>query len=344
MVYVKTASNAQVRRHNEALVRQVLLERREATRQQLARETGLSLMTVGNLLSVMQEKGEVQVQGSVPSEGGRPSARYRYRGEEHKVAAMHLYHLEGRDQARLAVYNLFGDAVYRDGESMEEFRPEVLDRLLARTFERVPGIRGIALGLPGQVDHGELVYCDHPVLVKEAIPRRWENFYGVPVRPANDIDAAMLGYVQSLAPGKSLGLTAGFYFPQGVLPGMGLVLEGRPWPGHRGFVGEFHFLPPRFGWGDLDYRDHAAMEQVVAQVVSGACVYVAPDRVVLYGDFFRYGAAGRIQALVEECFHGLYGLELEIRRDLGPDYEVGMQALALDQLKETLFGKEGEDL
>ena len=53
---MKTASNAQVRRHNERVVRQVLLERREATRQQLAQKTGLSAMTVGTLLAAMQER------------------------------------------------------------------------------------------------------------------------------------------------------------------------------------------------------------------------------------------------------------------------------------------------
>ena len=341
---MKTASNAQVRRHNERVVRQVLLERREATRQQLAQKTGLSAMTVGTLLAAMQERGEVEEKGSVPSEGGRPSVRYRYVGERHKVAAMRLYRLEGRNQVRLTVYNLFGDPVYRDGEAMEELRPELLDRLLARTFERVPGIAGIALGLPGQVDGGRVVFCDHPVLEGETIPRRWESLYEVPVRPANDIDAAMLGYVQGLAPEKSQGLTAGFYFPQSFLPGMGLVLEGRPWPGHRGFVGEFHFLPPTVGWDSLDYEDRGAVEWAAARVVAEACVYVAPDRVVLYGDFFRFGAAERIRALVEERVRGLYGLELEVRRDLGPDYEVGMQVLALTQLKETLFGKSEEEL
>lgn len=341
---MKTASSAQIRVHNENLVRRALLERREATRLQLARITGLSQMTVGTLISGLLLRGEVEEMGSVPSEGGRPSTRYRYRAEVHKAAAAYTYQRGGTTYVQLEVYDLFGDLVYRDGQYLETVLPKSFDRLLAKAFERVNGIQELVFGLPGQVDGKRILFCDHPALAGEGLCRRWEELYQVPVVLENDVNAAVLGYVQSLPREKVPQLAAGIYFPGRFWPGMGLALEGRPWPGRRGFVGEFHYLSSDTDWEALDYGNYFLVEQAAAQVVEQACVTVGPERFVLYGDFFRPEAGEVIRRLVEDRFQGAYGLELEIRPDLGPDYETGMKSLALRHLKQTLFGKAWEEL
>ena len=46
---------------------------------------------------------------------------------------------------------------------------------------------------------------------------------------------------------------------------------------------------------------------------------------------------------MEKTFYNAYGLQLEVRRDMGPDYSAGMKALALRQLKRTLFGTAWEE-
>lgn len=78
---MKAANTMQVRQHNKTVIRQAMLCLRQATRPQLAQKTGLSQVTVSAVLAELMEKGEVESCGSVPSEGGRPSACYRYRGE-----------------------------------------------------------------------------------------------------------------------------------------------------------------------------------------------------------------------------------------------------------------------
>ena len=45
----------------------------------------------------------------------------------------------------------------------------------------------------------------------------------------------------------------------------------------------------------------------------------------------------------KKTFYNAYGLQLEVRRDMGPDYSAGMKALALRQLKRTLFGTAWEE-
>ena len=209
---MKAANTMQVRQHNKTVIRQAMLCLRQATRPQLAQKTGLSQVTVSAVLAELMEKGEVENCGSVPSEGGRPSACYRYRGERHNAGVLYTYQMEGRTLVQLEVFDLFGDRVDRASRFLGDLRPESFDALLDAAFQETPGIRTLALGVPGQVEGEKILFCDHRALAGDSLSRRWKGRYHVPVLLENDINAAVLGYVQGL-PGEVAGLTAGIYFP-----------------------------------------------------------------------------------------------------------------------------------
>ena len=63
---------------NISTLRRVLSGEGKATKPQLSRLTGLSVVTVNALITEMLEQGEVQELGMVPSGGGRPSMQYGY--------------------------------------------------------------------------------------------------------------------------------------------------------------------------------------------------------------------------------------------------------------------------
>ena len=127
---LKAANTMQVRQHNKTVIRQAMLCLRQATRPQLAQKTGLSQVTVSAVLAELMEKGEVESCGSVPSEGGRPSACYRYRGERHNAGVLYTYQMEGRTLVQLEVFDLFGDRVDRASQFLGDLRPESFDALL----------------------------------------------------------------------------------------------------------------------------------------------------------------------------------------------------------------------
>ena len=122
---MKAANTMQVRQHNKTVIRQAMLCLRQA-----AQKTGLSQVTVSAVLAELMEKGEVENCGSVPSEGGRPSACYRYRGEQHNAGVLYTYQMEGRTLVQLEVFDLFGDRVDRASRFLGDLRPESFDALL----------------------------------------------------------------------------------------------------------------------------------------------------------------------------------------------------------------------
>lgn len=268
---LKAANTMQVRQHNKTVIRQAMLCLRQATRPQLAQKTGLSQVTVSAVLAELMEKGEVENCGSVPSEGGRPSACYRYRGERHNAGVLYTYQMEGRTLVQLEVFDLFGDRVDRASQFLGDLRPESFDALLDAAFQETPGIRTLALGVPGQVEGDKILFCDHRALAGDALSRRWKGRYHVPVLLENDVNAAVLGYVQGLR-GEVAGLTAGLYFPGRFGPGMGLALGRSPWPGRQGFVGEFHYLYGLDQWNGMDHGNPAAVEETAARYLRAVCV------------------------------------------------------------------------
>ena len=340
---MRTANNALVRAYNENRVRQALLRLRETTRQRLALETGLSQMTVSTVIAALMAGGEVEQVGSAPSEGGRPSARYRYRGEQHKGAVLFTYQRKGKTYVCLRVYDLFGDLWYREEQFFDEIRMDSFDQMLERAFRKTTGIRALTIGLPAHVWGGEVLYCDHPALTGGGLVRRCTALLGVPVRLLNDVNAATLGYVQRRPPRQRKELTAGFYFTTRFGPGMGLVVGQELWEGHRSFVGEFHGVPSGPSWLQIDYRDRGSVREAVTDALQFACGMAGPDRAVLYGEVFWPGAAEEIAKGLDQRFHREYGLELEVVEDPEEDYEEGMKVSVLREVKQQLFGDHGEE-
>ena len=329
----------ETRCRNETRVRRALLRLRQATRAQLSKETGLSQTAVGAALSSLHARGEVESHSGDALDEGRSAALYRYRGESQKAGAVAIAQWGERHLVRLEVYDLFGDLAYQSSQVLEEVRLESLDRMLGLAFERIEGIDALALGLPAQVEGDAVLFCEHPALVGKKLSRRLESLYHVPVLLENDINAAVLGYVNSLPQRDVPPLTAGVYFPRRNRPGMGLALGRRLWPGRRGFVGEFHYLRQGAQWPQVGYNEAHTPEEAAVDLLTTVCAVAGPQRAVLYGRLFRPGDGDLIRRQVEERFLYHYGLEVVVRGDLWPDFSAGMRALALGQLERLLFGE-----
>lgn len=338
---MKTASGMQVREYNQNLVRRELMRLRLATKAQLASATGLSQMTVGTAVSWLVQRGEAEEGRTVPSNGGRPSTEYRYKGDFRKAVTLHTFQKYGQNCVQLGVYDLLGECLYQDSCLLEAVHIDSFDRMLGKAFELAENIGVIGLGLPALAADGEVLSTDHPALAGKKLFRRYETLFHVPVLFVNDVNAAAAGY--ALRSGSGGDTIAALYFPERYPPGMGLIIDGKLHTGRRNFVGEVQYLPIGVNWNAMDYKNEKMVINAVVKLLTAVCSIAAPNRFVLYGDFFRSEMAQIIQAQVEENFRGKYGLQLELSSGLEEDYREGMAALSLQTLKDTLFGKFGPE-
>lgn len=274
---------------NTERLREVLKEAGTATKFQLARASGLSVATCGNLLADLLAAGEIREQSSRVSSGGRPARVYTYNFRHSMLALLHL----GKESDIRVLTCVIADAAGRHVEQ----RSQVLSRITLAEIEdaldnilrEYPTVKAAAISFPGVVNNGvadsavgdfeELFGCD----LKSGLERRF------PLRVAveNDMNLAALGYFhnEKRPPGDTLSYLAFF---DRILPGCGSIVGGRLTRGGRGFAGEITWLPfgftPEELYGELSTRE-GAVRQITRTILTLTAV-LNPDTVVLCGKMF----------------------------------------------------------
>lgn len=226
------------RAHNRALVLQHLFHQGPSSRADLARSTGLTRVTVSDLVSVLISEGLVMELGVRP-EGrvGKPATLVGMRTEEFHVVAVDL-----ADDASLrgAVMTLTGAVVARltvslDGRTGEDAVAVLEDLCRALLAAADRPVVGVGIGSPGVIDSaGVVVAAPNRGWYDLPLADRLTERLQVPVQVANDANIHALGeYTYGGAAGSGLMvITIG----QGV--GAGIVLDGALVHGRAHAAGE----------------------------------------------------------------------------------------------------------
>ncbi len=233
------ATHQQTRTFNQQLVLRALHDRSPLSRADLARLTGLTRTSVGDLVGTLMEDGLVEEVGRGRSSGGKSPILLRVAPDGRHVIGLDL----GEAQFRGAVVNLRGEILRaiglplegRDGDAAVELVHRLVDEL--RADDRAP-LLGIGIGAPGIIDTGTGT-------VRWSVNLDWaelrlgpllEGRFGVPVVIANDSHAAAvaeLTFFRRPRPNNLIVIRVG----RGV--GAGIILNGQLFQGDGHGAGEF---------------------------------------------------------------------------------------------------------
>ena len=226
------------RRHHRSLLLQHLFRSGPASRADLARATGLTRVTVSDLVGAMVAEGLVEELGA-PQETrvGKPPMLVGFVPDAAHIVCLDL---SGDEVLRGDVVNLAGEAQARREVPVAGARGEdAVDRVLELASELVSAstrpVLGIGVGSPGVVD-AQGVILDAPNLGWHGtdLATRLRERLDVPAYVANDANLAALGeHTFGDASGGGLMVVR---VGKGV--GAGLILEGTLLHGHRFAAGE----------------------------------------------------------------------------------------------------------
>jgi predicted NBD/HSP70 family sugar kinase len=226
------------RRHHRSLLLQQLFREGPASRADLARASGLTRVTVSDLVGEMLADGLVTELGA-PAETrvGKPPTLVGLAADSHHIIGLDL---SETDSMSGAVVNLAGTVVahhqvHVDGAEGDQAVQLVL-RLAAELVAMTDRpILGIGVGSPGVVDTAGTV-LDAPNLawVDTPLSARLAEQFGLPVFVANDANTAVLGE-HTFGESGDGGLMV---IRVGTGVGAGLVLGGSLLHGHLGAAGE----------------------------------------------------------------------------------------------------------
>jgi predicted NBD/HSP70 family sugar kinase len=185
------------RRHNRALVLQHLFHDGAMSRADLARVSGLTRVTIGDLVGRLQSEGIVhelgQRQGTRP---GKPATLVAIDEGAFSIAAIDL---SPEDSFVGVVTNLRGEVLHRverplDGATGETAIEKVLILVAALISAAEARVLGIGVGTPGIVDRDGVVrQAPNLGWYDVDLGARIRRAFDYPVRVANDANAAVLG-------------------------------------------------------------------------------------------------------------------------------------------------------
>lgn len=226
------------RRHHRSLLLQHLFREGPASRADLARSSGLTRVTVSDLVAELLSEGFVSELGA-PAESrvGKPPTLVGLAAESHHIIGLDL---SETDRMSGAVVNLAGTVrarheVHVDGAEGEE-AVLLVQRLAAELIEMADRpVLGIGVGSPGVVDRdGTVESAPNLAWTDTPLAARLAEVFDLPVLVANDANTAVLGE-HTFGESGDGGLMV---IRVGTGVGAGLVLGGSLLHGHLGASGE----------------------------------------------------------------------------------------------------------
>lgn len=228
----------QARAHNRSLVLQTLYREGPLSRADLARETRLTRVTVGDLVGELIAEGLAHELGTRvdPTRPGKPATLVDLDRDGHRIVAIDL---SETSVFRGSLLDLDGVILHRRELPAVGLRGEeaalaalALARSLVQLADRP--VLGVGVGSPGIVDlSGTVLSAPNRGWIDEPMQARLASDLGLPVTVANDANAAALAEFGYAGASADLMLIRVGY---GV--GAGLLLAGTPLFGSRFAAGE----------------------------------------------------------------------------------------------------------
>ncbi len=225
------------RRSNRSFVLQAVNDNPPLSRADLARETGLTKVTISDLVAELIDSGLVIETGtSEMGRPGKPSTLLALNPAGRDILAIDL---SARDQVRGAVLSLRGEPVLTKVRALDGATgQQALDAARALAAELVEAashsILGLGVGTPGTVDpSGTVLWAPNLHWTGLPLQARLQDDLGLPVKVENDANVAALAERRFAgAPGNLVRIQ----FSRGV--GAGLLVGGRLVHGAASDAGE----------------------------------------------------------------------------------------------------------
>lgn len=224
------------RAHNRSLVLQTLFHQGAMSRADLARETGLTRVTISDLVAELIIDGYVVERGTREAAGpGKPAILVDLDRDGHRIVGLDL---SGSERFLGAILTLDGEIVARHDVPVPAHRADILAVVTALAKALVEDahapVLGIGVGSPGVVnDRGVVLTAPNFGWTGVDLEGVLHAELGLPVLVANDANAAVLAeYTFGGADDDVLLVRVG----RGV--GSGLLTGGQPLRGSRFAAGE----------------------------------------------------------------------------------------------------------
>lgn len=310
-----------MREKNQELILCALRRLKKSSKPNLAKETGLSVVTVNAHLDALIAKGEVELVEETLSIGGRPARQYRLNSERHLALGAYITPEGAGFKLTTFVVNLFGDVISGSEDLIDTVNLEFLQNSIMPVLTNFPNISYIILGLDGEELKGIFytpAYASlNGIALKETLSAKMERT----VVLTRDIEAAIIGAAKLEGIAVNENVTVGVSWKNDSSH-IGIFFNGKPYLGRDGFAGNI----------GKEINTNNPIENA-ARALSLTTRVLNPNYVILYNEKLRVNDYDRIKEIVLKDIDEKFFPKVLIRPDIREDYGEGIYTLAASYLQ-----------
>ncbi len=330
---VLTNNTLRVKESNTNLILDALRNAEVATRTEIAKTTGLSIATCGNILKDLVASGEILEGDLENNNGGRPARQYIYNKDFSLIVAIVL-HSDGTVKAlRYAVTNLYGEVLEERVKLCDRIDADTINTLVGSLIETHPNIRSVGIGIPGYAEKdGTIGIADIEELNGTNPVKLLESNFNINVAIDRSPSVSAYGFYKT-HPEYSKETLATVLIPSGHPAGSGFIINGQIYKGSFNREGEISYIYEGF-LKELQTGDEnvSQMMQVALFSIAAIISTINPSIIVLMGKSFTEENYRMICEKCSEIFPPNFLPKFELQQDYSDSYLQGMIEIAIDQL------------
>lgn len=259
-------------------VKDCFVEKKIASKKEIAEITNLSIATVTNILKELQEIHYIERIDDCPSTGGRKAKQYRLCGESVTFGLISLQVINQEVKVLRQVVDLNYNALNKEVYSVKELGLQnILDMI--EGMETQYHIKYLGISIPAISNDGVISQSDIAQLDGCRLKEEIENILDIQVVIENDVNSAMLGYIYDHSINQES--IAFVYQPDNRYSGCSLYINKAIVYGANHFAGELGYLP----YVSLSQQEkllkNNPLELLVKQVASIIAI-VNPSHMIIY--------------------------------------------------------------
>lgn len=241
-----TLNKNEIRENNLIKIKKLFFKKKKALTAELAKETGLSVVTVNSLIKQLVKEAIVTEGMLVKQSLGRPAISYSFNYDRRHYLFLSIQEELTENKRTLiivsSITNLAGEQ--KEQKKFDFTNPSLL--LLISITKRLIStgyvFEKIGLSIPGKLFNGEIVSSWEGLLNNWEIIDKLEQATGLTVVSQNDAHLLTIGYSIK----KNFMTTdtiVGIFYPMESMPGITILSQGRLIEGVKNSAGEAKYLP-----------------------------------------------------------------------------------------------------
>ncbi len=328
---VLTNSTYMVKESNTELIRNALRMLGIATRNEIAKETDLSVATCGNILKDLLETGEVFEDELDNQRGGRPARKYSYNKNYSLAICMNIHSDADQKILRYAVINLYGEILEEKTSAYPFIDIQAIDALMCKLIEKYPAIKAFGIGIPGMSNkEGAILINDVEELNGTQLAASIKEKYALEVSIASSPNLTAYGYYKNNIDRLEGKTFAALVAPKEHLMGAGIIIDGRMYRGDTNLAGEVGYISQEMKTiaASADEKFEAGIVTALISIIT----VLGPSTILLTGSMFTDENFHHVEQKCKELLPAEFLPQLELKTDAGEEYLNGVIHMTLDSL------------